>query len=231
MRVRALGNSEGLISTPVLFPSGTHVTVRVVLERSRCLITDDGAAFAEADMMGAIPTFRRAAREIANEFGIRFNNFEIFEADAALENAAGFIAIVADASRRAIERTAERIAERLNFEVKASVYDRLVDVFGVERVSEDVELSGASTHAWTVDALVRTERSEIVVALASPAPNSVSSTYIKLDDIRRLDGGPRTVAALTMRSSFKADQIAILGRTAKLIDIDAEPAEFRRLAA
>lgn len=70
VRVRALRNG-GLISTPVLFPSGACVTVRISFDGDRCLITDDGAAYAEADMMGALPIFRRAARRVAEATGIR----------------------------------------------------------------------------------------------------------------------------------------------------------------
>ena len=76
VRVRAT-SSGGLISTPVLFPSGAHVSVRISADGGRCLITDDGAAYAEADMMGALPIFRRAARTVAAEAGIKFNDFEI----------------------------------------------------------------------------------------------------------------------------------------------------------
>lgn len=160
-----------------------------------------------------------------------FNDFEIFEADATPETAAGLIAIIADAARRSIELTAERLADRLHADTKASVYDLLVEAFGTEKVVSDVALSGASTQAWTIDALVKSERADIAVSVVNPSPASISSTYVKLDDIRRLDDAPRTVAALARRAAFKADQIAILNRTAKLIDLSATIPEFRRLAA
>ncbi|MCC4297949.1 hypothetical protein [Aurantimonas coralicida] len=230
VRVRPLVNG-GLISTPVLFPSGSSVTVRITFDGDRCLITDDGAAYAEADMMGALPIFRRAARRVAEAAGIRFNDFEIFEIDASPDTAPGLIAIVADAARRSIEVTTERLADRLHSDTKASVFDLLVEAFGSGKVAADVSLSGASTHAWTVDALVASDRADIAVSVVNPVPASISSTYVKLDDIRRLDAPPRTVAALARRNAFKADQIAILNRTAKLIDLSATVTEFRRLAA
>ncbi|MEF2553653.1 hypothetical protein VQ042_20250 [Aurantimonas sp. A2-1-M11] len=107
----------------------------------------------------------------------------------------------------------------------------MVEAFGTENVTSDVALSGASTHAWTIDALVKSEQADIAVSVVGPTPASISSTYVKLDDIRRLEDAPRTVAALARRETFKADQITILNRTARLIDLSATIAEFRRLAA
>lgn len=220
----------GTIVTPVLFPSGAHVSVRIVLESDHCLITDDGAAFAEADMMGAGDIFKRAGRTVAEEAGIRFNSYEIFEANASLETAPGIVAIIADAARRTIQITAERMAKRLFEETRVDVVDRLIDAFGPHSVRRDAPISGASTHGWTVDAFIDVGPG-VAVEVISPAPVSVSSSYMKLDDIRRLENAPRTVGALTSRRAFKADQLLILGRTARLIDARSPMDELRRLAA
>lgn len=220
----------GTIVTPVLFPSGSHVSVRIVLESGHCLITDDGAAFAEADMMGAGEIFKRAARLVAEEAGIKFNSYEIFEAHASLETAPGIVAIVADAARRTIQITSERLAKRLYEETRVDVVERLVDAFGPNSVRRDVPISGASTHAWMVDAFIEAGPG-IAVEVISPSPVSVSSSYMKLDDIRRLDRAPKTVGALTSRRSFKADQLLMLGRTARLIEAKSPLDELKRLAA
>lgn len=221
----------GIITTPVLFPSGAHVTIRIILEEDRCLITDDGAAFAEADMMGALDIFKRSAKTVADELGIRFNSFEIFEAKANIDTAPGMIAIVADAARKAIHLTSEKLAKRLEAHNRDNVVDRLIEVFGAPKVTTNAIIAGASTHAWTVDALVTTGSSAVAVEIITPSPISVSSSYMKLDDIRRLESAPRTVGALSSRASFKPDQLLILGRAASLIDAKAKPDEFRRLAA
>lgn len=220
----------GTIVTPVLFPSGSHVSVRVILEKDHCLITDDGAAFAEADMMGAGDIFKRAGRLVADEAGIKFNSFEIFEAHASLDTAPGIVAIVADAARRTIAITAERLAKRLYEETRVDVVGRLVDAFGHDRVRREAPISGASTHAWTIDAYIDVGPG-VAVEVISPAPVSVSSSYMKLDDIRRLENAPRTIGALTSRRAFKADQLLILGRAARLIDSKSSMDELRRIAA
>jgi hypothetical protein len=58
-----------VVTTPVLFPSGGHVSILVSFDGDKCLVSDDGAAYAEADLMGAGEIFRRAARPIAEEVG------------------------------------------------------------------------------------------------------------------------------------------------------------------
>ncbi|NKM69198.1 hypothetical protein [Rhizobium laguerreae] len=230
--VHARRVSRGIVvTTPVLFPSGAHVTVLISFTGDRCLVTDDGAAYSEADMMGAGDIFRRAARSIAEDAGLRFNNFEIFEADARVDTLPGMIAIVADAAKRSMHVTAERLARKIDFDLKTSIVDRLIDVFGAKRVTVDASISGASTHSWTVDALVSTDSNQIAIEAVSPAPISVSSAYMKLDDIRRLESAPRTVAALKGKSSFGADQLLILGRTSKLIDAKADWRELESIAA
>jgi hypothetical protein len=220
-----------VVTTPVLFPSGAHVSVLVIFTGDRCLVSDDGAAYAEADLMGASEIFRRAARAIAEESGLRFNNFEVFESDARIDNLPGIIAIVADAAKRAIHLTAERLARKFDFDLKTSIVDRLIDIFGAKRVSVGASISGASTHSWTVDALVRTDSAEVAIESVSPSPISVSSAYMKLDDIRRLDSAPRTVAALKGKSSFGADQLLILGRTSRLMDVKGDWRDLEKFAA
>ncbi|CDX33698.1 hypothetical protein MPLDJ20_170025 [Mesorhizobium plurifarium] len=221
----------GIITVPVLFPSGSHVTILVSFNGERCLISDDGSAFAEADMMGASEIFRRIARSVASEVGVKFNSFEIFEAEVGAETATGMVAIIADTARRAVELTAERLAKRLEVEARTSVVDKLISVFGKSHVSIDAAISGASAHGWVVDALVRTSSATIAVETVTPSPTSVSSAYVKLDDIRRLESAPRTVAALRNRTAFGSDQLLILGRTARLIDLAATSHEYERLAA
>lgn len=230
--VRVKHSRDGaILVTPVLFPSGAHVTIRVRLDDSHCLITDDGAAYAEADMMGASVIFKRVGRHVAEETRICFNSFEFFEAKASIETAAGMIAIVADAAKRAVQLTSERLARRSDENVKAIVLDRLRDVFGRDAVTPEAAISGASTHAWTVDALVKTGAGAIAVEAVSPSPVSVSAAYLKLDDIRRLDDAPRTYFAIRRKEDFATDQILILSRTAKILDTSGGRSAFERLVA
>lgn len=230
VRIRP-GGRGAVITTPVLFPSGSHVTVLVSLNGDRCLITDDGAAFGEADLMGAANIFRRAAKKTAEEAGVKFNSYEIFEAEAKPERAAGMIAIIADAARRSVQLTSERLAKKIEVDTRETMLDQLREIFGAPKVIPEAVMPGASSHSWKLDALVESDDGLIALEALTPAANSVSSAYIKLDDIRRLDGGPRTAAVLSNKKSFTSDQLVMLGRTATLIDLKSGRSAFARLAA
>lgn len=230
VRVRVAGPAVRL-SAPVLFPSGAHVSLVVHGGPDRYVVTDDGAATYEAELMGVSRTFPRIAREVAERAGVRFNDHEFFEAEAPVDRLPGIIAVVADTARTAVEQAAIALAERIEADTRQSITDRLVSIFGAGAVTHDAKVVGASQHTWKFDAAVTCHDSTVLFALTSPSANSVASAFVKMDDVRRLDTPPRNVAVLTKRAAFKPDQITILNRAAKLISVDDPDAEFRRLVA
>lgn len=231
--VTAEATANGIrVITPVLYPSGTHVPIRATQMSERTfLVSDEGAASSEAEMMGAERIFARQARRAAEKCGVRFNSFELFEIEAPIDRLPAFIAIVADASRLAVEMTAASLAGNLDKVRKKTLADKLVDVYGADRVHLGATYRGQSTHLWEFDAIVKCGDRELLFNVTSPEAQSVSATYMKFDDIRRVDGAPRTVATLTNREAFSKDHLTILRRAALLIDESAPTEEFLKLAA
>ncbi|MFG1317561.1 hypothetical protein [Xanthobacter autotrophicus] len=230
VRVRLTPNGVRL-TTPVLFPSGAHVSLVIHGGPSHFIVTDDGAASYEAELMGASGIFLRAARDVSQKTGVRFNDHELFEIDAPADRLPGFIAIVADAARMAVEQSALKLAEHIETEARQSIADRLISIFGKLAVAHDAKIMGASQHTWKFDAAVNCGDRMVLFALTTPSANSVASSFVKLDDVRRLDPPPRNVAVLTKRAAFKPDQITILNRAAKLISADDPDADYRKLVA
>lgn len=231
VKVRLGPGADTRIMLPVLFPSGSFVTLRIGGGPREFVITDDGSAAREADMAGAAEFFPRAAREIAEQSGVRFDGNELFEIEAPADALPGYMAIIADASRRAVQLVAERHADRLDRRLKIGLADRLKAVFGERQVDARPQFSGASAHAWPFDAAARIGERIVLFAAVTPSAVSVSSAYLKLDDVRRLPDAPRTVAVLTRPAAFREDQRLILGRTAKIVDAAASDDVFRRAAA
>lgn len=231
IKVRRGPGMDARVTLPVLYPSGTCVGLRIGGGAKGFMVTDDGGACAEADMAGAGEFFHRAARETAERCGVRFDGHELFEIEAPADALPGFMAIVADASRRAAQLVAERHAERLDRRLRTNLTDRLVRLFGEERVDIRPQVSGASTHAWPFDAAARLGRRTVLFATVTPSAVSVSSAYLKLDDVRRLPEAPGTVAVLSRQSLFRQDQRLILGRAAHILDATAPDEEFLRAAA
>ncbi|NEU13571.1 hypothetical protein G3T14_15735 [Methylobacterium sp. BTF04] len=231
VRVRLGPGADARVMLPVLYPSGASVMLRVGGGPKEYMVTDDGSAAREADMAGATEFFHRAAREVAEQCGVRFDGNELFEIDAPADNLPGFMAIVADASRRAAQLVAERHAEKLDRKLKVGLADRLIDVFGQRAIEIRPQYSGASTHPWSFDAAARFGERIVLFAGVTPSAVSISSAYLKLDDVRRLAEAPKTVAVLTRPSAFRQDQRLILGRAAAILDAKATDEEFRRAAA
>lgn len=231
--MRAKDLSDGVrLTVPVLYPSGAMVVVRIGGGPDHYLVTDDGGAAREADMMGAAPQlFARNGRRAAERSGVRFNSHEIFEVEAAADMLPGFVAIVADASRLAAQLTADSVAERLDRQTALSVADRVRDAFGSATVEERVEVVGASARAWRYAAIAQLPGRIVAFEAVTPAPSSVAAAYLKFDDVRRVEGAPLQVACLVRRPAFSNENIVMLNRTAKLYDLAESGASLRRLVA
>lgn len=66
------------ISTPLLYPSGSTVVVKIHQAGEQFFISDIGLGYQEADMMGAGSIYARHARVIAENAGIRFDSQSFF---------------------------------------------------------------------------------------------------------------------------------------------------------
>lgn len=229
-RVRGFDGGARL-TVPVLYPSGAMVTVSVSGSPNRFLITDDGGAAREAEMMGASSYFTRQGRRAADRTGVRFNDFEFFEIDATSETLPGFIAIVAEASRLAAQLTSDHLAERLDKATSETLTRRLSELFGEAYERDRHDIVGASSRAWHFDALVRGRDRLVAFNTVTPAANSVASAYLKFDDVRRIENAPKLVAILVRREAFSNDSLVMLGRTARWVDAAAPDSELVRSAA
>lgn len=231
--MRAKDLSDGVrLTVPVLYPSGAMVAVRIVGGPDRYLVTDDGGAAQEADMIGAAgKLFSRHGSRAAEKSGVKFNSHEIFFPQAASEMLPSIVAIVAEASRFAVQLTSDSVAERLDRQTALSVADRIRDAFGREAVEERAEVVGASERAWRYAAIARVSGRVVAFEAVSPAPASVAAAYLKFDDVRRVAGAPQQVACLIRRQAFSNENIVMLNRTAKLYDLSESGASLRRLVA
>jgi hypothetical protein len=193
---RVLGN-DVVIQTPISFPSGRLVGVKLIGGPDAFTITDNGSTMREAEYMGAEDICRREARKIAREFDLRFNEWELFEAQAPADRLVGFTSIVANAAALTMIRTADRFAERFDLRRKEELSVRLERIFGVDRVSKDVDVVGASTKTWQFDARVALPSGRPgLYSVVLPVPISIAFAYSKIDDVSRTEGAPFLAAVL-----------------------------------
>jgi hypothetical protein len=224
--------SDGaFVSTALMYPSGSLAVVRVdVLGYDRHFVTDMGAGFLEAEMMGASLIYARCARPLAEDAGIHFDRHALSLVDVSRAQLPGAIINVANVSLQATARTAYKQSEKKIIEDAEILYDRLVKVFTVARVDRDVPIIGASNTSWHVANVVRIERKTTIFEPVSKHPNSVTTATAKFHDLARLDDPPNRVAVVSSKDSL-GTYLAVLAQAADVITRDVPDKTFQRLAA
>jgi hypothetical protein len=129
----SIKGGSAFISTPLLYPSGSHVVVRMDGSGERWLVTDDGYGHLEAEMMGGLSTFRRLARPLADRAGVGFDECCFVVLEDERDALPGAVIAISNVSKQAVERTAFAVEER-RIAISRDVFEqRLVAAFGVPR--------------------------------------------------------------------------------------------------
>jgi hypothetical protein len=218
------------IRTPLLYPGGSSVVVRIEEGDHRFFVSDFGLGFQEAEMMGAGLMYARSAHPIAAAAGVRFDNQAFFVLEASREQLPGAVVTIANCSHEATIRAADALAEKTFEDSKSLLYDRLVKVFTPKIVSKNVEVTGASTQKWRVAAIVNVpnERPTIFEPVTKH-PNSVASASMKFGDIALREDAPSRVAIVRNRAEF-GPLLTVLSRSANIIEDDVPNERLRQLA-
>ena len=217
------------ITTPMTYPSGTSVVVRIADGGTDFFVSDFGAGYAEAEMMGGTATYVRQARGISDASGIDFDSHSFFIVHADQNRLPGAVTLVANCSRDAVAATAFAIAERRVAEDSNALYDRLVHVFTPPRVSRDVEIMGRSTTKWHFAALVQGPRPAVFEPVSSHH-SSVFAAATKFDDLASLDDPPSRVAVVRSKEELKS-YLAVISRHASVIETRVPDATISALVA
>ena len=219
------------ITTPLMYPSGSLVLVRVdALGRDRYFVTDMGNGYLEAEMMGYSLIFGRNAKSVAEQAGHHFDHHVISIMDIAQDQLPGAIISIANASLQAVTLTAYKHSEKRVAEEAELLYERLVKVFTRQHVSRDVPLIGASDTRWRVSNVVRIEQKTTVFEPVSNHANSVTTAATKFHDLARLEDPPNCVAVVEDKVKLRT-YLGVLSQAANVISRDASDATIKRLAA
>ena len=103
---------SAFISTPLLYPRGSHVVVRMDGAGDRWFVSDDGYGHLEAEMMGGLTTFRRLAKPLADRAGVQFDERCFFVLEVERDALPGAVITISNVSKQAVERTAFAVEER-----------------------------------------------------------------------------------------------------------------------
>ncbi len=206
---------ETLVTVPSFYPSGAVVTITVSQTRFGYRVTDSGLAYREADLVGANHLFSRSATAVAEQFGVDLAN-RIFSTNAHTDQLAAAIADIAACSVQVAHKIVERVALRNEADIEAHLYRRLVGLFGVEKVSKEADISGASSHRWRVSALVILEGKKLAFEAVSNHHSSVYSTATMFHDLSLLEDRPIGIAVVRDKRAM-GDYLSILSQAANVI--------------
>src|SRR5260221_3166411 len=122
--------SGSFIRTPLIYPSGALVVVRVHhANDDRYFVSDWGLGYQESDLAGAANFYTRHAKTIAEKAGVGFDNQAFFVMEAARDQLVGAIVTIANCSQEASIRAMDALAEKTFEDSKERLYERLVSTF------------------------------------------------------------------------------------------------------
>jgi hypothetical protein len=226
----ALHTPEGsFIRTPLLYPSGATVIVRLHVAGERFLVTDLGDGYHEAEMMGTMSIYLRQAPLIAKRAGIEFDQYAFFVLDAERDQLVGAVMAVANCALEAVHLSALKLSERRFAEASERLYTRLVRVFSADRVQRDAQIIGASNRRWQVASLVHANSGVAIFEPVAPNHISVVSATAKFHDLARLENSPARVAVVRDKRGY-GDYINLLSQAAQVVDEGVSDETFIRLA-
>lgn len=222
-------NEGSFISTPLLYPSGATVVVRVEPVGQMFFVSDVGLGYQEADMAGASLSYARHGRLIAEEAGVGFDNQCFFMAQASRDHLAGVVVAIANCSLEAVSVAIHKLSERKTAAEADLLYERLARVFTAPRVTKNAEIRGASNTNWDVASLVRVNDKQTVFEPVLNHKNSVAAVATKFHDIALLDHAPARVAVVYRKEDF-GTLLGVLSQAGSVVTRNVSDDRLRQLA-
>jgi hypothetical protein len=224
-----LMGASAFVSTPVTYPSGSHVVVRLDGSGEKWFVSDDGYGSLEAELMNARATFRRVAPTVAERAGVAFDQRALFVVEATRSELPGAVVAVANASAEAVRRTAIRV-EEIHYSTSRALFDERIDAtFKGEIIHRQPEISGASGRHWEFTAGVERDGSiMILLDLVRPRPPAVYATVSKFTDVSGLTHAPKGAAVLADAEHTDPHLVSLLSRVVGVTLPASAPAETWR---
>lgn len=231
---RALANvrhthDASFINLPVLYPSGSLVTVRIDPHHDgRYLVSDMGMGFEEADLMGAGRLFTHSAPAVAMRAGVHFDR-QTFSIGVHREQLVGAVSVVAACSQEAVQVAAFRLDEKKKADAADRLCERLYRLFTPAKVERGATVVGASNTPWTVTALVRADGHKAVYEPVSEHANSVAAVLTKFVDLNQLEHPPARIAVVR-KKELLGTRLALISTTANVVEEGVSDQTLERLA-
>ena len=220
---------QTIVRLPLIMPSGSMATVRVIENNGDFFIGDLGLSYLQAESLGLARNYWRVVKPIIEKYVIDRSKEELFIRVKSEDLYSG-ICDVAMASWQAADVLADKADETANVELSESVVDRLVEVFGTDRVVPQPEIMGHSHISWPMTAIVKNGSRSMVFQAVSNHAQSVYRANTAFHDLSILDDPPILVSVVRDKQEL-GEKISLLSQTSKVIETDANAEVYRRLVA
>lgn len=223
-------NDASFINLPLVYPSGSFVTVRLTYGPGGSIrVSDYGFAYREADSFGATRSFPITARAVAADFDVEVDRRSLFVDVSGPQEVERAIFDVSAASHA----TAKKIVSGVAFNGEAAIVDSLhakLDRIFPSAVEHDGKVTGASSTEWEVTAVAKLSGHAAVFLAVSNYPVAVFKASTAFHDLAALENPPTLVSVVASKSEM-GKNYSILAQAGRVIEIEQADEIFIRAAA
>lgn len=225
---RSIGSAV-VIDTHCLFPNGDHVSIVVHHDagKPKSIVSDGGSWWEAMNAAGFDPDANhivRAATEAATSAGFQFAGGEFNAREVSDEELSATIIILANTVQAFVARAVARMRPR-EASLDAKLLATLERRFGPPAVTHHAEVSGLSSRAYPMTALVKLSRGRVALfRTVTPYPASLYACTAAYGDIARAGSDDPRVAVIERQEAWPAADLALLGQTAtSILDLSRSP--------
>ncbi len=224
-------NGFSYISTPLLFPNGGSVVVRVSQAVGGAFhVTDHGLGYDEAEMISGQHYYSRIASTVAANAGINFDQHSFFTVDVTEAQLAGAIVTVANCVLESVAQVFYKVEEYKVRQTSERMYAKISRVFKSAEIAREFSFRGASTHEWVFDTMVKQDSKIILFEAVSKNHNSVFATFTKFHDVARIEDAPIRASVICSPKKY-GDYLSLLSQASHVVEQQASDGIFKMLAA
>lgn len=216
VRVSSWGNSY-LVTTPLVYPSGTVVGVKITPHHGGFWVSDFAMGYREAEAFEAQRSYGSHAGRMKEALCVDYTDGHEIGIFVRENQIAWAIRRVSYAAHKIATKVFDAAPTLDEQEMGAVLYQRLRDLFGSDHVHSGVSVHGASNIDWNFSAQVTLQSKRVFFDVVTPHHSSVFSAVSKFSDVRRLGSNTLPVAVV--------DDITKMGKWLPLISQEAEVIE------
>lgn len=218
------------ISLPLVYPSGSLVTVRLTYAPGGAIrVSDSGFAFREAESFGAGRSFPNTARSVAEDYDVEVGRRSIYTDVRDPQEVERAIFDVSAASHSVAERIIANVAHDGEAAISDALHDRLDRLFP-NAVEHEGTITGASATEWEVTAVARIDGRKAVFQAVTNYPVAVFKASTAFHDLAALENPPALISVVASKAEM-GKNYSILAQAGRVVEIGQDDDAFLRAAA